>query len=340
MPAELLTSQPRAAQMQMAVGRLAPSPTGALHLGNARSFLCAWLSMRQQRGCVILRIEDIDSPRVKPWARESTLTDLRWLGLDWDQGPDVGGPDVPYVQSERIEHYQPVLQQLIERDLVYPCDCSRSEVASSASAPHEALEGPIYSGNCRQRKAQDARLFKASEFAWRFRASRVSRTWHDKVSGLHTAQVSSQLGDFIIAKGDGSPAYQLAVVVDDYLMAVTEVMRGNDLVPSTFRQLDLLAAFQWPAPRYAHLPLMVGPDGRRLAKRHGDTRLSWFRESGYQPDQIVGYLAWTAGLVRVPTRLHPSELMDVWSPLSLAPAPTVVSLPDVLKLLEGMACRA
>lgn len=319
------------------VGRLAPSPTGALHLGNARSFLLAWLSVRHQRGHMILRIEDIDSPRIKSWARQATLDDLRWLGLDWDFGPDVGGPHAPYVQTERREDfYQPVLEQLIERELVYPCDCSRSEIAASASAPHEALEGPIYPGHCRHRTSRDAHALAREDFAWRFRASDGLLTWHDRLSGRHAANVAAQLGDFIVAKGDGTPAYQLAVVVDDRAMGVTEVLRGDDLVPSAFRQLDLLRALGWPAPSYTHVPLMIGPDGRRLAKRHGDTRLGWFRDAGYAAPQLVGYLAWTAGLLDAPQPVVPSELIDRWSLDKLHRGPTVVELDEVLRVLDHL----
>jgi len=318
----------------MTIGCLAPSPTGALHLGNARSFLLAWLSSRQQHGQLVLRVEDIDSPRVKPWALRATIEDLRWLGLDWDFGPDVGGPQAPYIQSERLAVYLPILQQLIERDLVYPCDCSRSEVAAAASAPHEALEGPIYAGTCRERRTQDARRLEPEQFAWRFRASDESRGWVDRIVGSQSARVASQLGDFIVAKGDGTPAYQLAVVVDDHLMGITEVLRGDDLIPSTFRQLDLLAALEWSAPEYSHVPLMVGTDGRRLAKRHGDTRLSWFREAGYSAEQILGYLAWSAGLMPNPKRRNLSELCGTWQAHRMDRRATVVDRDSLLRLLD------
>ena len=223
--------------MNLAIGRLAPSPTGALHLGNARTFLFAWLSIRKAGGSLILRIEDIDSPRVKPWARQATLDDLQWLGLNWDEGPDVGGPHASYVQTERLDSYRHVLEQLIAAELVYPCDCSRSEIAAAASAPHESLDGPVYSGHCRQRSAADAQALDPSTFAWRFRVTHRLREWTDELVGHQACHVADSLGDFIVAKGDGTPAYQLAVVVDDQAMGVTEVIRGRDLIPSTYRQL-------------------------------------------------------------------------------------------------------
>ncbi len=200
------------------VGRLAPSPTGALHLGNARTFLFAWLAARSANGRIILRIEDIDSPRVKPWARQATLDDLRWLGLDWDEGPDLGGPHTPYTQTERMGLYREALQQLINRELVYPCDCSRSDIAAAASAPHESLDGPIYSGRCSRRNTTDANQLEPGSFAWRFRVSDRLRTWTDGVAGIQTCNTARDLGDFVVAKGDGTPAYQLAVVVDDQAM--------------------------------------------------------------------------------------------------------------------------
>ncbi len=155
-----------------------------------------------------------------------------------------------------------------------------------------------------------------ASFAWRFRASQHGREWTDEVAGHQTCNVAESLGDFIVAKGDGTPAYQLAVIADDQAMGVTEVIRGRDLIPSTFRQLDLLEVLGWSAPRYMHVPLMIGNDGRRLAKRHGDTRISWFRQAGFQPQQLWGYLAWTAGLLNQPTRVTPMELLSQWRPTS------------------------
>ncbi len=320
--------------MSNVIGRLAPSPTGALHLGNARSFLLAWLSVRQQCGQLLMRIEDIDSPRVKPWARQQTLDDLRWLGLDWDWGPDVGGPHETYIQSERVTRYREVLQQLNDAKVIYPCTCTRREVAEAASAPHEQtlselppMEGAIYPGTCRGRSSVDI----DSEFAWRWRFGSGEVIWMDEVLGQQSANPDKQLGDFVIGKSDGTPAYQLAVIVDDYDMGVTEVVRGSDLAPSTYRQLAVLRHLGWPAPSYRHVPLIVGPDGRRLAKRHGDTRLSYFRERGISPQRLVGYLASTLGLIKNPAEIEPLELVKLnldWK--SLSALPTVFDLKDFL----------
>jgi glutamyl-tRNA synthetase len=299
------------------VGRLAPSPTGALHLGNARSFLLAWLSARAQRGQVLLRIEDIDSPRVKPWAVAATVEDLNWLGLDWD---NVGEH---WVQTERLERYRQVLEELQRSGRIYACTCTRSEVAEAASAPHESpllldsatflvsaphLEGPLYPGTCRQRTAPPQPT-DATSFAYRWHLADEALGWNDQLLGPQSANPCRQLGDFVIARSNGIPAYQLAVIVDDRDQGISEVVRGNDLVPSTYRQLSILQALGWGHPVYAHVPLVVGPDGRRLAKRHGDTRLSWFRNQGVSPQALVGYLAWTAGLIDRIEPVSPRELI-------------------------------
>ncbi|QDV24911.1 tRNA glutamyl-Q(34) synthetase GluQRS [Aureliella helgolandensis] len=327
------------------VGRLAPSPTGALHLGNARSFLLAWLSVRQQAGTLLLRIEDIDSPRVKSWAIQSTIDDLKWLGLDWDYGPDQGADvfHAPLIQTQRMERYQAVLTQLREQHCLYPCTCTRSEIAEAASAPHESqLEGPVYPGTCRldslgERVSQTLTVPPVdANFAWRWAFDDAPQTWTDCVRGTVTAHPASQLGDFVIAKGNGTPAYQLAVVIDDHDMGVTEVVRGDDLVFSTFRQLAILKQLGWTAPRYAHVPLIVGPDGRRLAKRHGDTRIATLRTLGITPEAIVGYLAWSVGLLQELMPLHPNELLGCLTWQSIVSQPTVFDLSRELPILRRL----
>jgi glutamyl-tRNA synthetase len=301
------------------IGRLAPSPTGAQHIGNARTYLLAWLAARAAGGRVILRIEDIDSPRVKRGAAEQAVEDLRWLGLDWDEGPDRGGPHAPYVQTERRARYADALARLQVAERVYPCTCSRSDVAEAASAPHLGQEGPVYPGTCAGRRAGDApRLLAAREssaagavpaFAWRLRTTDALRRLDDLVAGPQQCQVARELGDFVVAKADGSPAYQLAVVIDDHAMGVTHVVRGDDLLPSAFRQLELYDFFGWSPPQFAHVPLVVGPDGRRLAKRHGDTRLATLRQAGVAPERLIGLLAWSCGLLGEPRSVRAMELI-------------------------------
>lgn len=276
-------------------GRLAPSPTGAQHVGNARTYLLAWLSVRSQFGKLILRMEDIDSPRIKPGAAQQALDDLHWLGLDWDEGPDVGGPHSPYVQTQRLALYEAAFEQLKQADRVYPCTCTRSDIAAAASAPHAGQEGPPYPGTCAHRSVADAAGLDRP-FAWRFRVSSQERIFHDRVVGEQRCNVAQALGDFAVVKSDGTPAYQLAVVVDDHAMGITEVLRGDDLLPSAFRQLELYEFFGWQPPAFAHVPLVLGTDGRRLAKRHGDTRLATFREQGHRPEPLIGWLSWSCGL--------------------------------------------
>jgi glutamyl-tRNA synthetase len=301
---------------QTPIGRLAPSPTGAQHVGNARTYLLAWLSIRSRGGRIILRMEDIDSPRVKRGAAEQAFEDLRWLGLDWDEGPDIGGPHAPYVQTQRLELYREALEKLKAAERVYPCTCTRSDVEAAASAPHIGQEGPIYPGTCSSRWAADADTLACSasegkpiSFAWRFRATENLRFFHDSVAGNQFCNPAADLGDFVIAKADGSPSYQLAVVIDDHAMGVTEVLRGDDLIPSAFRQLEIYDFFPWHPPQFAHVPLVVGPDGRRLAKRHGDTRLSTLRNAGVRPERLIGLLAHSAGLFEQPKPMAAPDLL-------------------------------
>jgi glutamyl-tRNA synthetase len=302
-------------QSSLRWARLAPSPTGAQHVGNARTFLLAWLSARSQGARIVLRIEDIDSPRVKPGAAQQAMDDLRWLGLDWDDGP--------VVQTSRWPVYHALLDELKRRELVYPCTCTRSDVEAAASAPHAGQEGPVYPGTCRQRSVADAASLGDRPFAWRFRVPTTTAPlrYDDLIAGPQQCRVADELGDFVIAKGDGTPAYQLAVVADDRAQNISEVVRGDDLIPSTFRQRLLYAALEWMPPRFAHVPLVVGPDGRRLAKRHGDTRLSVLRETGVPAERLIGLLAWSCGLRETTAAVTAADLLVdfTWNRLPRAP---------------------
>jgi glutamyl-tRNA synthetase len=308
------------------VGRLAPSPTGAQHVGNARTYLLAWLSARSRGGRVVLRIEDIDSPRVKAGAAQQALDDLRWLGLDWDEGP--------IVQTERLPLYEDALHKLRECELVYPCTCTRSDVERSASAPHLEHEGPVYPGTCAGRSARDAAALGERPYCWRFRLPAETPSFVDAFRGPTQVDLHRTGGDFVVWKAarpgiPASPAYQLAVVVDDAAQGVTDVVRGDDLVPSTPRQLLLYEALGLPAPRFTHVPLVVGSDGRRLAKRHGDTRLSALREAGVRPEMLVGLLAWSCGWVERIEAVTPRELLSVYRLKSVPTTPFVLT-PELL----------
>ena len=320
------------------VGRLAPSPTGAQHVGNARTFLVAWLSLRARGGRVILRIEDIDSPRVKLWAVQQVIDDLRWLGLDWDEGPDVGGPQAPYVQTERTARYAESLEFLKQGDRIYPCLCTRTDIAEAASAPHPGQEGPIYPGTCSLRTPADVESI-ATEYAWRFRVSDQTHEIEDQFCGAVRCCPAKELGDFVIGKKDGTPAYQLAVVVDDHAMGVTEVCRGDDLLPSAFRQRELYEAFGWPAPKFVHVPLVVGTDGRRLAKRHGDTRISVLRERGVPPERLLGLLAWSCGWQADRRPVAIAELLSLFDLSRIPAAPFVMTETLWRELLLGRVAQ-
>ena len=305
-------------------GRLAPSPTGAQHLGNARTYLLAYWSARKSGKQIALRIEDIDSPRVKPWATQQAIDDLSWLGIEWDEGPDVGGANGPYIQTQRVDLYAEALEKLIAANRVFPCTCTRKDIASAASAPHESRglfthEGPIYPGTCADWRAGES-IPDEGTFCWRFRPSDRRIEFSDRVAGDHECNPAKELGAFPITQKAGNTSYQLAVVVDDAAMGITEVVRGDDLIASTFRQIDLFAALELPCPSFAHVPLVTGEDGRRLAKRHGDTRLSHFREAGVRAEQIVGWAAHSCGLVSDASPISAKEVIEVfnWDKLSQA----------------------
>lgn len=276
------------------VSRLAPSPTGAQHLGNARTYLLGYWAARRTGARLILRVEDINSPRVKAWATDQVFEDLRWLGIRWDEGPDVGGPHAPYLQSGRVERYTAALDRLIDQGDVYPCTCTRSDIEAAGDAPHAGELGPIYPGTCAGWRKGDP-LPPSGTFCWRFRSRSGTLEFTDAVAGFQRRRPAVEFGDFPVTRKTGEPSYQLAVVVDDAAMGVTDVVRGDDLLPSTFWQLELYEALGKFPPSFAHVPLVVGPDGRRLAKRHGDTRLAHCREVGTRPESIVRWAANTSG---------------------------------------------
>ncbi len=326
-------------------GRLAPSPTGALHLGNARSFLLAWLSIRARGGAVVLRVEDLDGPRVKAGADAAAVEDLRWLGLDWDEGPDAGGAFGPYRQSERSALYRAALEKLFALGLAYPCVCSRAEIERAASAPHADEHEVRYPGTCRGKFASVAEAERASgrPASVRFRVEPGAIEVADGFLGTRAFDVLRESGDFVVEKveragkksGERTAAYQLACAVDDASMRIDEVLRGDDLFSSAARQILLYRALGLAAPQFVHVPLLVGEDGRRLAKRHGDTTVRRFREAGVAADALVGWLASVSGLAPKGARAMPRDLVAGFD-LARVPREKVVVRPaGVDRLLAG-----
>lgn len=272
------------------VGRLAPSPTGFLHLGHARSFLLAWWHARSRAGRIILRLEDLDADRTKPGMAEQAIADLEWLGLDWD-GEVI-------VQSRGKDNLDAAIAGLIARGLAYPCVCTRAEIAASQSAPHVDSGEIRYPGTCRDRFASIGQAERESgrSPAVRLRVVPGKVRIEDGFAGVHEFDVASEVGDFPVARKAGAAAYQLAVVVDDAADGVTEVVRGDDLLSSAARQLLVQKALSLPHPRWFHVPLVVDEEGRRLAKRTDGLALHRLREQGIEPERVVTWIARRSGI--------------------------------------------
>ncbi len=298
-------------------GRYAPSPTGEMHLGNAWTALLAWLHARSHGGRFVLRMEDLDPDRSRPVYEAQLIHDLRWLGLDWDEGPDVGGGYGPYRQSERFSLYRQALDMLRQDGRLYACRCTRAQL--SAGAPHPGEQGRPYSGACRT-----LGLPLDGRQALRVVVRPGVYGFEDEARGWFEQDVAAVVGDFAVQRADGVPAYQLAVVVDDAAMAVTHVVRGDDLLDSTPRQLFLYEALRLRAPRFLHLPLLVDPEGRRLSKRQRDLSIAALRSAGVPAERIIGYLAWKARLLEAWRPVAPQALVAAFSVARLPLAPVVV----------------
>jgi glutamyl-tRNA synthetase len=274
--------------------RIAPAPSGSIHVGNARTALYNWLYARQNGGTFILRVEDTDQKRATDEAYAAVIEDLRWLGLEWDEGPEVGGDLGPYRQSERLERYAAASEQLIAGDHAYRCYCTAEELEQRRKAAMTERKTPGYDGRCRRLTTEEKAAFEAEgrEFAVRF-AVPPDRTitFEDKVRGSISTE-TKQIPDFVIQRSDGSPTYMLAAAVDDALMNVTHIIRGEDLIAATPRQLLLREAMAiGDVPTFAHLPLLVDEKGKPLSKRWGDVAVSAYRAQGYLPEAMVNYLA-------------------------------------------------
>lgn len=294
-------------------GRFAPTPSGRMHLGNLFCALLAWLSARSQNGRVVLRIEDLDPDRSRAEYAEQTERDLEFLGLDWDEGGSKGGPNGPYCQQQRSSYYGELLKRLEAMGLVYPCFCTRAEL-HAASAPHASDGDVIYSGKCRDLPPEEAeRLMKGRSPALRLRVPDRNVRFVDGHCGEYGQNLLRDCGDFILRRSDGVFAYQLAVVADDAAMGVTEVARGRDLISSTPRQIYLYELLGFKPPRFVHAPLLLAADGRRLSKRDRDISLEALAEKGYSGEDIVGRLAYLAGLLDRPEAVKASELISGFS---------------------------
>ena len=290
----------------MTAGRYAPSPSGRMHLGNLMCCLLAWLSAKSKGGQVLLRIEDLDTVRCPRVYADAIMDDLAWLGLAAD------GPTPTVYQSERSEIYQQYYDILLKKGLVYPCFCSRSQL-HAASAPHRSDGQVVYAGTCRGLSdAEVARRSLTRAPAFRVRVPDEEIAFTDGHLGRYAENLARDCGDFYLRRADGVFAYQLAVVVDDALMGVTEVVRGSDLLSSTPRQLWLYRELGLTAPQFYHLPLLLAPDGRRLSKRDGDQSLENLR-ARYTPQEIIGKLAYVCGLQDTPAPASPQELVPGFS---------------------------
>ena len=299
-----------AANKTQVVGRFAPTPSGRMHLGNVFAALMAWLGARSAGGQMVLRIEDLDTRAQNPQVADDLMRDLEWLGLDWDQGP--------FYQSQRQDLYCQAIEDLTERGLTYPCFCSRADL-HAAQAPHASDGTYIYQGTCRNLTVDQV----AEKSAARPAATRLvvpaaadpagTVTFVDQVFGRRREVLAHDCGDFIVRRSDGVFAYQLAVVVDDGLMGVNQVVRGMDLLGSCARQTYLARLLGFDAPTYAHVPLLVAPDGRRLAKREKDLDLGALRAAGVSAQQICGLLAGVAGLIEPGQSVMPRDLIEAFS---------------------------
>jgi len=270
-------------------GRIAPSPTGYLHLGHARTFWRAFERVQENDGVLIFRNEDLDAQRCRADFAAAMFEDLRWYGITWQEGPDVGGAFGPYAQSERRSFYVDAWRALLDGGWIYPCSCSRRELAEAASAPHDELhqgsnDEPIYPGNCRSNRLE---ALAPGGVNWRFRVSDgESIEFVDQRMGPQSFEAGRDFGDFVVWRRDDVPAYQLAVVVDDAWMQVSEVVRGADLLLSTARQILLQRALGLATPQYYHCALMTDDKGVRLAKRHDSLSLRAQREQGKLPEEV------------------------------------------------------
>jgi glutamyl-tRNA synthetase len=321
--------------------RFAPAPTGYLHVGGARTALYNWLFARHHGGVFILRIEDTDQERSTDESVQGIEDVLRWLGLDWDEGPGVGGPYGPYRQTERLDLYRQMTEELAKRGRAYPCYCTPTELEERRKQALARGEPPGYDGRCRNLSDEERRAFEAEgrPKAWRFATPGRDVTVQDLVHGQATFP-ASDLRDFVILRSDGTPTYLLAAAVDDWKMEVTHVLRGEDLHSSTPRQLLIMEALEVErVPQYAHLPLLLGPDRAPLSKRHGSVSVEWFREQGFLPEALVNYLALLGWSYDDHTELFTRDQLVEYFDLSRVARNPAVFDPEKLEWMNGHYIR-
>jgi len=279
--------------------RIAPSPTGFLHLGTARTALFNFLFARKEGGKFILRIEDTDIERSKKEFEEDIIENLRWLGIEWDEGPDIGGKYAPYRQSERKEIYKFYLEKLLKEKRIYRCFCTKEELEAKKQEQISRGEAPRYDGKCRNLSEKEVKkyLLEQKPFVLRFKVPSKKIILKDLIRGKIEFDTTF-LGDFVVAKDFFSPLYNFSVVVDDFEMKITHIIRGEDHLPNTPKQILLQEALGFPRPQYAHLPLILGPDQRKLSKRHGSVAVRDYKQQGYLPEALVNFIAflgWNPG---------------------------------------------
>ena len=314
--------------MEQLRGRFAPSPSGRMHLGNLFSALLAWLSVRSAGGTMVLRMEDLDPDRCRAAYARQLADDLRWLGLDWDEGYEAGGPHGPYCQSERTVYYAAAFQKLEEMGLIYPCFCTRAQ-RLAASAPHRGDGQAIYSGKCRYLTDKERAAEAANRCpAWRLMVPDREINFTDGLQGPYGENLLRDCGDFIVRRSDGVYAYQLAVVYDDGAMEINQVVRGRDLLDSTPRQIYLHTLLGFPPPVFCHVPLLLAPDGRRLSKREGDLDMCALRQR-FTPEELTGLLAFWAGQLERPEPVRPAELAGSFD-WARVPAGDITVYPETL----------
>jgi glutamyl-tRNA synthetase len=326
--------------------RLAPSPTGALHLGNARTFLVNWALARRSGWRIVHRIEDLDTPRIKPGAITALLQTLHWLGMEWDAWEPAINPDRAdlsgvIVQSEDLRPYQAAIRTLAAQGLAYPCALSRGEIEAALSAPQEGAHETPFPAMLRPDGAGQAFDFDAAAASgsdspnWRYLTPPGEVRFTDGFAGPQSIDPSQSVGDFVLWTKRGQPSYQLAVVVDDHRQGVTQIIRGDDLLDSAARQLLLWRALDLsPEPRFTHLPLVLGSDGRRLAKRHGDTRIDHYRAHGVPAEAIIGLVAFWCGTLPRREQMSAPEFRDALSLGTIPHAPITFTPEDDRWLLS------